>query len=89
MQKTGAAQHTLILENRNSMRISGVKDIAAFNDSRIILSTVMGELTIRGDDLHVSSLEEPGGDLTMTGNVRSIVYSRFRSSDNLVGKLFR
>ena len=65
--------HTLILEARSSLRISGVKDIGSFSETKIILDTVMGELTVRGEELHVVGLDPDTGDFSMTGKVRSLL----------------
>lgn len=89
MQKIESNQHSIILENRSVLRISGVKDIDSFSETRIILSTLMGELVIRGEELHVNALETETGDLSMTGKVKSMSYNRFDSSDSAFGKLFR
>lgn len=90
MQKTTAnVPHNIIMENRKSLRISGVKDIDSFSENRIVLSTVMGELVIKGDDLHIGDLEAESGDLSMSGCVNSIQYSRHSVMDGPVKKLFR
>lgn len=90
MQKTSASvPHNIIMENRKNLRISGVKDIDSFTETRIILSTVMGELIIKGDDLHVSALDSETGDFSMTGCVSSLMYSRHSALDGPVKKLFR
>lgn len=87
MQTVGTS-HNIIMENRKTLRISGVKDIDSFTENRIVLSTVMGELVIKGDDLHIGELKD-SGDISMTGNVNSIVYSRHSVMDGPVKKLFR
>lgn len=90
MQKvTTAVPHNIIMENRKSLRISGVKDIDSFTESKIVLSTVMGELVIKGDDLHVVTLEAESGDFSMTGCVNSLSYNRHSALDGPVKKLFR
>lgn len=90
MQKvTTAVPHNIIMENRKNLRISGVKDIDSFTESRIVLSTVMGELIIKGADLHVITLEAESGDFSMTGCVNSISYNRHSVLDGPVKKLFR
>lgn len=45
--------HNVIMENRRELRISGVKDIDSFSETKIVLNTIMGELVVRGRDLHV------------------------------------
>lgn len=90
MQKqTTTVPHNIIMENRKCLRISGVKDIDSFTESRVVLSTVMGELVIKGDDLHVITLESETGDFTMTGCVSSLAYNRHSVLDGPVKKLFR
>lgn len=81
--------HNVIMENRGSLRISGVKDIDGFTESRIILDTVMGELVIKGEDLHVTALESATGEFAMTGKVCSLTYSRGSLLDSPAKKLFR
>lgn len=90
MQKTTTAvPHNLIMENRKNLRISGVKDIDSFTENRIVLSTVMGELVIKGDDLHVITLDAETGDFSMTGCVNSLSYNRHSVMDGPIKKLFR
>ncbi|MDE7399564.1 MAG: sporulation protein YabP [Oscillospiraceae bacterium] len=90
MQKTTAAvPHNLIMENRKNLRVSGVKDIDSFTENRIVLSTVMGELVIKGDDLHVITLDAETGDFSMTGCVNSLSYNRHSVMDGPIKKLFR
>ncbi len=84
-----ALPHNIILESRKTLRISGVKDIDSFTENRVILNTVMGELTIKGEDLHVISLEAESGDFSLTGTVCSMSYSRNSSLDGPVKRLFR
>ena len=58
--------HNVIMENRRELRISGVKDIDSFSETKIVLNTIMGELVVRGRDLHVRALEAETGDLPKT-----------------------
>ena len=39
----------LILENRNKLSISGVRDVLSFDDQVIIMETELGLLTIKGE----------------------------------------
>ena len=81
--------HNVIMENRRELRISGVKDIDSFSETKIVLNTIMGELGVRGRDLHVRALEAETGDLSMFGDIKSLCYNSFSSSENMFGKLFR
>ncbi len=81
--------HNIIVEGRKNVRVSGVNDIDSFTESKIILSTVMGELVIKGEDLHVISLNSDNGDFSMSGSVNSFMYSRNSVLDGPIKKLFR
>ncbi|MGN1120378.1 MAG: sporulation protein YabP [Oscillospiraceae bacterium] len=89
MQKTQTIPHNVIMEDRKSLRISGVKDIDSFTETRIVLDTVLGELVIKGEELHVLSLDAGTGDFSMKGTVSSLTYSRGSVFDNPVTKLFK
>ena len=75
--------HNVIMENRRELRISGVKDIDSFSETKIVLNTIMGELVVRGRDLHVRALEAETGDLSMFGDIKSLCYNSFSSSENM------
>ncbi|MBR6607906.1 MAG: YabP/YqfC family sporulation protein, partial [Oscillospiraceae bacterium] len=62
--KTG---HHLILEGRNFLTVSGVSDIDSFNEEAAVLYTEMGELTVRGKDLHMNKLSVDTGEVTIEG----------------------
>lgn len=81
--------HNVIMENRGSLKISGVNDIDSFTETRIILSTIMGELVIKGEDLHVTTLDAQTGEFLMTGNINSLSYNKHSVLDSPIKKIFR
>ncbi|MGN0682144.1 MAG: YabP/YqfC family sporulation protein [Oscillospiraceae bacterium] len=81
--------HNVIIESRKTIRVSGVNDIDSLTESRAILSTVMGEIVVKGEDLHVVSLNEENGDLIMSGKINSLTYSNNSILDGPIKKLFR
>lgn len=86
-----APVHNLILENRNKLSVSGVTDVDRFDESLVLLYTSMGELTVRGTDLHVNDLSVESGEMNIEGEIQSIVYGDpdRRSPLSFVGKIFR
>ena len=48
--------HSIILENRHNMTVAGVSDIDSFDEQTVVLFTDMGELTIKGFNLHINKL---------------------------------
>lgn len=69
-------QHKIILEQRQQGTISGVIDVVAFNTEEIILETSCGGIIIKGKELHIQSIDLTKTDISLSGNVDSIVYTR-------------
>lgn len=83
--------HNIIIEGRKKMSLSGVTDVDRFDENTVILYTSMGELTVKGEDLHVSDLSVTSGEMNIEGSIDSVVYGE---SDRLtplsfIGKIFR
>lgn len=85
------AIHNVILEGRKKMSVSGVTDVDRFDENTVLLYTTMGEMTVRGEDLHVNDLSVESGEMNIEGEIRSVVYGDLdrRSPLSFVGKIFR
>ncbi len=82
--------HSLILENRESLGVSGVTEIVSFDDKEVILQTVDGKLTILGNSLKMNKLSVESGDVSVYGNIRSMVYSDISlDKDGFLKKIFK
>ena len=83
--------HNIILEGRKRLSVSGVTDVDKFDENSVILYTNMGELTIKGSELHVNDLSVTRGEMNIEGNIDSIVYGESDRCSPLsfVGELFR
>ena len=86
--KVPAKHHSLSLEGRNRLSISGVEDVAAFDESAVILSTSQGELNIRGEDLHIDRIDLESGRLEVHGHVCELSYDEPVQSGGLWARLF-
>ena len=73
--KVQALPHNLIMENRNRLTVSGVSDVDSFDAQTVVIFTQMGELTVRGSDLHIINLNIDSGELSLEGTVNSLTYS--------------
>lgn len=85
------AVHNIILEGRKKMSVSGVTDVDRFDENTVLLYTTMGEMTVRGEDLHVNDLSVESGEMNIEGEIRSVVYGDVdrRSPLSFIGKIFR
>ena len=83
--------HNIIIESRKNVTVTGVMDIDSFDEESVILFTELGELTIKGQGLHINKIDVNSGDLTMEGEIDSISYSEGvkQKGAGLLSKLFR
>ena len=83
--------HSVIMENRRTMTISGITDVDSFDEKTISLYTQLGELTIKGRELHIDSMNVETGDMVITGDIWSAVYGdRDRKNPvSALGRIFR
>ena len=91
MQEAAQKQHTLILENRAALTISGITDIDRFDEREIVLYTQLGELTVTGRELHIRSISIETGELTVDGDIWGMLYGDKDKLSPLgaLGRLFR
>ena len=67
--------HNIILNDRKKLNVSGVKDVDSFDEETIIVYTELGEMTVRGNDLHINTLNVETGELSIEGSIYAIIYS--------------
>ena len=64
--------NNIIMEDRKKLSVSGVTDIDSFDEQTVIAVTQLGELTIRGWDLHITRLSLEQGELMVDGEISSL-----------------
>lgn len=67
--------HNLILEDRKKLCVSGVSDVGGFDEQTVTAVTEMGELTVRGEGLHITKLSLETGELSVEGKIASLSYA--------------
>ncbi len=84
-------KHSLILENREMLRMSGVKSTQSFGEGEIAVYTDSGDLLIRGSGLEVGLLDMTTGEFELHGKIDSISYisEGKHVPDNVISRLFR
>ncbi len=84
-------RHILIIENRDSVSLSGVKKADSFSPCEVAVYTEQGDLLIRGSELMVEEFNETKGELKINGRVDSLSYRSEKQHipDNFLSRLFR
>lgn len=75
-KKNTAMPHNLVLEDRRLLTLSGVSDVDSFDEETVVVFTDLGELTIKGSDLHINRLSVEVGELTVEGKISALIYSQ-------------
>ena len=89
-KKPGVLPHNLILEDRKKHSVSGVNDVGSFDEENIVVSTDYGELTVRGEKLHITKLSLEVGEMCIEGKVSGMQYAEVvEKSTGFLSKVFR
>ena len=83
-----AREHSLSLDDRARLAVTGVTDVRGFNDTVILLTTSAGDMTVRGENLHIDALDLAKGDLGVTGLVSGIAYSDPPITRGILSRIF-
>lgn len=87
--KFGKKPHSLHLENRCGLKLTGVTDIGAFDEESVTAYTDYGCLSVSGSGLHVEELNVANGILEISGEVTALIYSSKTSKEkNIFKRLF-
>ena len=81
--------HNVIIENRKTINLSGVKEVLGFTDDTINAVTELGLITVRGEGLKIGNFNTEKGDLSAFGNIIAVVYTSGQEKGSFFGRLFR
>ncbi len=84
-------RHNAIMEDRSKLMLTGVNDVERFDENTVVLYTQLGELTIKGEKLHISEMSVENGEMNIDGEVTALIYGQRDAVSRLgfFGKLFR
>lgn len=82
-------KHTVMLDNRSRLLITGAEDVNGFNEEAVSVKTTAGLLIIKGSNLHIDKLSLETGDVSIDGKFNSLQYVGSDSARSRLGKLFR
>jgi len=82
--------HTIAIENRSAMSVTGVVQVVAYDEHHIILKTDYGTLIIRGRDLVAGEISSSSNTLKLNGTVESLQYKGIKNkSEGIASRIFR
>ena len=72
--------HKLQLSERNKLTMTGVTEVASFEESSVVLHTALGRLLVQGRDLKLKTLSLDGGQVAVEGEISALIYEEPRLS---------
>ena len=84
--------HSIKILERNNVFISGTKKIHNFNEKEFLISTVMGNINIKGSNLELIKLDTNEGNICIKGTIDSVLYldnDVVEKNEGFLTKLFK
>ena len=93
MDKDITYNHSINLNERKNINITGVKKIDSFDDEEFLLETIMGYMVIKGEGLEIIKLDTYQGNVAIKGKINGLTYmessDKKDKSDSILNKLFK
>ena len=87
LMKVPPGPHGLRLEGRERLSVTGVVDVSGFDESTVLLETGLGELCVRGEELHIERIDLEAGALELRGRIQELSYGE-PARGGLLARLF-
>ena len=79
----------LQLEDRKRLSLTGVEDVASFDDKTVVIDTVQGRLTVYGAGLKIGKFNVTTGELSLEGSVIALCYAEGGRKNGRMARVFR
>ncbi|UAL47505.1 sporulation protein YabP [Sutcliffiella horikoshii] len=90
--KQTVQEQDIVMRSRRMLDITGVKQVESFDNEEFLLETVMGFLSVRGQNLQMKNLDVESGVVSIKGKIMEIIYLDDQQSEKAKGffsKLFK
>ncbi len=81
--------HALNLRDRHLMELTGVTKVESFDEHGIDVTTQLGTLSVKGENLHIKHLDLENGDLQLDGSIVMLSYQQESRRKGRLGRLIR
>jgi len=84
-------QSNLFIENRQKLRLTGVKDVDNYDEEAVSVQTQQGDLVIHGQNLKITKLDVESGELLVDGLISSFFYQEnvVQKSASIFGRFMK
>ncbi len=91
-EKFNISKHSISINERKTINLSGVKKIENFDEEEFLLETNMGFMHIKGNELEIIKLDTNSGNVAIKGILNSLTYldsNKKKKEDSFISKLFK
>jgi len=85
--------HSITINERKNIVISGVKKIDSFDNEEFLLETNMGYIVIKGENLEIIKLDTYQGNVSIKGKINNLNYmenpNKKEKEESIFNKLFK
>lgn len=74
IKKPPVKTHSISMENRCRLDVSGVEDVESFDETVIVMKTTQGDLIVRGSGLHIGKISLDVGQMSVEGAISELGY---------------
>ena len=89
-EKVVSRPNNIKINDRASLTVSGVIDVDTFDEQTVVAFTDLGQLMIKGKNLHIEKLNTADGELALSGSIAALAYTDDNvKKQSFMGKLFK
>ena len=74
--------HVVTIDNRQKMSVTDISEIDSFDEEEIRASLNDGAVIIKGETLHIQTLDLAAGRAEITGIINSLMYVKVREKSD-------
>lgn len=89
MPDTSLNSHSVIIQGRSRLSLTGVTDVINYDDREIVAATTQGRIKLGGHEFKIERLSIDEGELVIVGSIDTLAYSQGSASrGSALKKLF-
>ena len=89
MEEEIKTNHTIIVENRKKLTLTGIKEVISFDDETIMLESCLGRLAVKGFNLHILNFNNENGELSADGKIHALIYTAEEKNGGFLSRILK
>lgn len=73
--------HTIFVDDRENIKVTGISDVESFDENEIILYTSEGGIILVGEDFKINRLSVETGEVEIQGFINEVKYTNSTQSN--------